>query len=138
MGLSVPFATAAQNAAGTVQGAAVDPLGMREAFNASGAAPVYACRAWINFNGLGVVAIRGSGNVSSITDIGVGDYTVNFATALADVNFSAAVTSYETTGSYSCGPGVKARAVGSVNVLSFKSYTNVANDPDEVSVVVFR
>ena len=45
------------------------------------------CRAWVNFNGTGTVAIRASGNVSSITDNGTGDYTVNFTTAMADTNF---------------------------------------------------
>lgn len=48
----------------------------------------YAVRAWVNFNGQGVVAIKGSGNVSSITDNGVGDYTVNYTTALPDANYS--------------------------------------------------
>ena len=42
------------------------------------------CKAWVNFNGTGTVAISASGNVSSITDNGTGDYTVNFTTALAD------------------------------------------------------
>ena len=48
----------------------------------SGTAPLYMCRAWVNFNGTGTVAINASGNVSSITDNGVGDYTVNYTTAL--------------------------------------------------------
>ena len=56
------------------------------ALNATGSAPLYACRAWVNFNGTGTVAIRASGNVSSITDNGTGDYTVNFATAMQDTN----------------------------------------------------
>lgn len=51
-------------------------------------AVAYACRAWVNFNGTGTVAIRASGNVSSITDNGVGDYTVNFTTAMSDANYS--------------------------------------------------
>jgi hypothetical protein len=58
-------------------------------FNASGSAPVYACRAWVNFNGTGTVAIRASGNVSSITDNGTGDYRVNFTTAMPDTNYAA-------------------------------------------------
>ena len=58
------------------------------ALNATGSAPIYACRAWVNFNGTGTVAIRASGNVSSITDNGVGDYTINFATAMPDANYS--------------------------------------------------
>jgi hypothetical protein len=52
----------------------------------SGTAPLYMCRAWVNFNGTGTVAIRASGNVSSITDTGVGNYTVNLTTAMPDVN----------------------------------------------------
>ena len=50
----------------------------------------YSCRAWVNFNGTGTVAIRGSGNVSSITDNGTGLYTVNFTTAMSDANYSVA------------------------------------------------
>lgn len=48
----------------------------------------YLCRAWVNFNGTGTVAIRASGNVSSITDNNTGDYTVNFAVALPDANYA--------------------------------------------------
>ena len=47
------------------------------------------CRAWVNFNGTGTPAIRGSFNVTSITDNGTGDYTVNFTTAMTDTNYSA-------------------------------------------------
>ena len=59
---------------------------------ASGSAPSYSARAWVNFNGTGTVAIRASGNVTSITDNGTGDYTVNFTTALADANYSVVST----------------------------------------------
>lgn len=48
----------------------------------------YTARAWVNFNGTGTVAIRAAGNVSSITDNGVGDYTVNFTTAMPDANYA--------------------------------------------------
>ena len=51
-------------------------------------ATAYGCRAWVNFNGTSTVAIRASGNVTSITDNGTGDYTVNFTTAMPDVNYS--------------------------------------------------
>lgn len=47
-------------------------------------------KAWVNFNGTGTVAIRASYNVSSITDNGTGDYTVNFTTAMPDANYAAA------------------------------------------------
>jgi hypothetical protein len=56
------------------------------------AATAYGCRAWVNFNGTGTVAIRGSGNVSSITDNGTGDYTVNFSTAMPDANYATNVS----------------------------------------------
>ena len=55
---------------------------------ATGSAPSYSARAWVNFNGTGTVAIRASGNVSSITDNGTGNYGVNFTTAMPDVNYS--------------------------------------------------
>ena len=51
-------------------------------------ATAYGCRAWVNFNGQGTVAIRASGNVSSITDSGVGAYAINFSTAMPDANYS--------------------------------------------------
>lgn len=55
-------------------------------------ATAYGCRAWVNFNGTGTVAIRASGNVSSITDNGNGDYTMNFTSAMPDANYSAVGT----------------------------------------------
>jgi hypothetical protein len=57
----------------------------------SGTAPIYPCRAWVNFNGTGTPAIRGSGNVSSITDSGTGSYRINFTTALPDANYAVTV-----------------------------------------------
>ena len=57
-----------------------------------GSAPSYTCRAWVNFNGTGTVAIRASGNVSSITDNGVGQYSINFATAMPDASYAIACT----------------------------------------------
>ena len=53
-------------------------------------ATAFGCRAWVNFNGTGTVAITGSGNVSSITDGGTGLYTINFTTAMPDTAFAAA------------------------------------------------
>ena len=49
---------------------------------------VYTAKAWVNFNGTGTVAIRASGNVTSITDNGTGDYTINFTNALPDANYA--------------------------------------------------
>jgi hypothetical protein len=55
-------------------------------------ATAYGCRAWVNFNGQSTVAIRASGNVSSVTDNGTGNYTVNFTTAMPDVNYCFSVS----------------------------------------------
>jgi len=113
---------------------------VRDNLNATGSsAPMYACRAWVNFNGTGTVAIRASGNVSSITDNGEGTYTVNFTTAMQDAN-------YCTTGSTERGTwegagdfGVRNGSItaGSVGLRT----TNGAGqfeDATTVSVAIFR
>jgi hypothetical protein len=81
-------ASQAEAEAGTDNTKLMTPLRLRDGLNATGSAPVYACRAWVNFNGTGTVAIRASGNVSSITDNGTGNYTVNFTTAMPDANYA--------------------------------------------------
>jgi hypothetical protein len=74
--------------AATVSGAA--SVSGNLSFNSGygSAAVAYGCRAWVNFNGTGTVAIRASANVTSITDNGTGDYTVNFTNVMPDVNYS--------------------------------------------------
>jgi hypothetical protein len=64
----------------------------------SGSPAYYGARAWVNFNGTGTVAIRASVNVSSITDNGTGDYTVNFTTAMPDANYSADIAASNSSG----------------------------------------
>lgn len=91
------IATEAQAIAGTDNATIITPLKMRNGLNASGDAPVYACRAWVNFNGTGTPTIRGSGNVSSITDNGLGDYTINFITAMPDANYHVSFMTYNKT-----------------------------------------
>lgn len=58
----------------------------------------YAARAWVNFNGSGTVAIRAAVNVSSITDNGTGDYTINFTTAMPDASYAAVVVGQQNDG----------------------------------------
>jgi hypothetical protein len=88
----VEIATSAESIAGSSDAVTITPLKLRNGLNAAGSAPVYAPRAWVNFNGTGTVGIRDSGNVSSITDNGAGNYTVNFATAMPDANYTAGYT----------------------------------------------
>jgi hypothetical protein len=83
---------------GTINTANSAPI--KTALNAVGTAPIYACRAWVNFNGTGTVAIRASGNVSSITDHGVGDYSMNYINSMPDANYSINSTGARLQGTY--------------------------------------
>jgi len=105
-------------------------------FNATGSAPVYACRAWVNFDGTGTVSIRASGNVSSITDNGTGDYTVNFTTAMPDANY-APTGSVERAGSNGTPVGILSLAVGSARIET-RSGTGTLFDCPVVSISFFR
>ena len=93
---------------------------------ASGSAPSYSARAWVNFNGTGAVAIRASGNVSSITDNGAGDYTVNFTTAMPDINYTTVVSSITMGGT------------AQVSYASLASYNSTAYGPTSSSVRVIQ
>ena len=107
----------------------------------SGTAPLYMCRAWVNFNGTGAVAIRASGNVSSITDNGTGDYTVNFTTALVDANYSiAGVASVDLAGSYGsvAAPYLTAPSTSSVRVNTRSSAALTTGDALYAFVQIFR
>ena len=84
------IATSAQARALTDDTTIMTPAKIPTAFNASGSAPLYACRAWVKFNATsGTPTIGASGNVSSITDNGIGNYTVNCNLAMHDLNFAA-------------------------------------------------
>jgi len=100
-------------------------------------------KAWVNFDGTGTVAIRASFNVSSITDNGTGDYTVNFTTALADANYSVVASGAPTTT-----PTTTQRwpaAVGTLSTGSVKILTPVDGSTSAtlgdfalVNVAIFR
>jgi hypothetical protein len=104
----------------------------------SGTAPLYMARAWVNFNGTGTVAIRGSANVSSITDNNVGRWTVNFSTSMPDANYSTVVTcNFEVDVGIPC--NTNSTATGSVQVTSYRPYPyNAYVDVSTVSVAIFR
>lgn len=100
------------------------------------------CRAWVNFNGTGTVAIRASFNVTSITDNGVGDYTVNFTTAMSDANYSAVCTARSNSDSGSSSLILAAQRLSSTHsttaVQIITQVVNVATDSSEVQVAIFR
>lgn len=105
----------------------------------SGTAPLYAARAWVNFNGTGTVAIRASGNVTSITDNGVGDYTVNFTTAMPDANYSTLPTS-RTDGPGTAWVALRANTTNTTSATRVLTYTSggASGDSSEVNVAIFR
>lgn len=103
-------------------------------------ATAYGCRAWVNFNGTGTVAIRASGNVTSITDNGTGDYTVNITTAMPDANYGVALSAQYSTVStngrclmVNASPTTSAIRVGFINAAD-----TALLDPVIYCVSVFR
>ena len=101
-------------------------------------------KAWVNFNGTGTVAIRDSFNVSSITDNGTGDYTVNFTTAMPNANYVVSGSANDTGGASSytwiaTGSGASAnisRTTSAVRVQSIYA-TSLSIDCSTVNVAVF-
>tara|TARA_R110000823_G_C15717845_1_gene478297 strand:- start:252 stop:608 length:357 start_codon:yes stop_codon:yes gene_type:complete len=108
--------------------------------NPSGGQPTIdgLAKAWVNFNGTGTVAIRASLNVSSITDNGTGDYTLNFTTALADVNYSIVGSFGETATGGNSIVNLYTGAAGSCRVTSRASSTNTFQDSVNCCFSVFR
>ena len=94
-------------------------------------------KAWVNFNGQGTVAIRASYNVSSITDNGTGDYTINFTNALVDNNYAIAGVTSAVDTIISWILSSSTRTTSSVRV-GVRNGTNTAQDGDPVSVAIFR
>ena len=100
-------------------------------------------KAWVNFNGTGTVAIRASFNVSSITDNGTGNYTVNFTTAMPDANYSTSLSGSNGTGAGETyvtetfgGTYTKTTTAYRISVYNYN--TTSGADRDQVSVVIFR
>lgn len=112
-----------------------------EKLNASGSAPIYGCRAWVQFDGTtSPGTIAGSGNVTSVTKNSTGLYTINFTTAMPDANYSVQVTSKDpNTGS---GGGhtqeVRAVAAGTCQIRLARGGDNASEDSDLICVSVFR
>jgi hypothetical protein len=123
----------------------------------TGAAPVYGCRAWVNFNGTrnatdtgastngANVLIRASGNVSSVLKNGTGDYTITFTTAMPDANYAVSgSTQIDSSGNDSNSwilgvrRGSNNPATASCRVGVFNHNNNSAQDANVISVVFFR
>ena len=104
-------------------------------------ATFYGCRAWVNFNGTGTPALRGNGNVSSITDNGTGDYTINFTNFMPDTNYSVqAIIDKSGNGQATDAANIVTPLTGSVRVQCWWSNFSSGGqfDPTIVCVSVFR
>ena len=106
-------------------------------------ATAYGCRAWVNFNGTSTVAIRASGNVTSITDNGTGDYTVNFSTAITDANYSFVAFCKTSSGAQNrtaFANGDNGNTTQSTSSYRFYTTTlaGTPTDTDFINVAVFR
>jgi len=104
------------------------------------AATAFGCRAWVNFNGTGAVAIRASGNVSSITDNGTGSYTVNFTTAMPDANYCIQTPNIHEPGIAVWDIPIRlgTRTTTSCVVQCMNTVTTVTGDTSEIDVAIFR
>ena len=91
------------------------------------------CKAWVNFNGTGTVAIRDDFNVSSITDNGTGDYTINFTNNLNDTNYSIAGSILGPTDGFVSTGTI---AVGSIDIRTV-GHTGSFTDSTRVCVQIF-
>ena len=98
----------------------------------------YGCRAWVNFNGTGTVAIRADGNVTNITDSGVGSYVVNFTTDMPDASYCVVLggDNLSGTGNIILNTGGTYTTSG-VNLV-VTDYNNTLRDDNYINVAVFR
>jgi hypothetical protein len=144
--VAATLASQVEAQAGTDNTKLMTPLRVSEAiasdFNVTGSAPLYACRAWVNFNGTGTVAIRASGNVTSITDNGVGNYTINFTTAMPDTNYAfvgTASASGATANGILTATDTDTKTVSALQIRTgLTSPSATQQDPVQVSVAIFR
>ena len=95
------------------------------------------CKAWVNFNGTGTVAIRDDFNVSSITDNGTGDYTVNFTNALTDANYSISFGSGQSNLDVTENSADVIKSTTQLRILSQISSSSTIADNSSISVQIF-
>ena len=106
--------------------------------NTSGTEIGQICKAWVNFNGTGTVAMRDNFNVSSITDGGTGGYTANFTTAMANANYASVVsTGNNDKGRYGIMIDSDDKTTSACKIFGFQTSTGSSLDSEEVSLAIF-
>jgi len=132
----IELATSQEAYYGTAQQVAITPSTLRIAMNATTPPPMFAARAWVNFNGTVSLANWTGDNVSSITDNGTGDYTVNFFTAMPHALYAVAgVGARETTSA--AGIITPISQTTSAYRFTVRDVGNVVRDGVLNSIVVF-
>lgn len=100
------------------------------------------CRAWVNFDGTtSPINIRASYNVSSITDNGTGDYTVNFTTAMPDANYAVlGMVRFAPSGSFLVGGETNSTTWQQANSVRIQTCTTAGGTVDAAyaNVAIFR
>ena len=104
----------------------------------SGTAPLYMARAWVNFNGTGTVAITGSANVSSITDHGTGEYSVNYTTAMSDANYARMLTVGENSAQSGGRIGMDSGSTAAASRWCTRDTGNTLTDLAAINVSIFK
>ena len=97
------------------------------------------CQAWVNFDGTGTPSIRDQHNVSTITDNGTGNYTINFTNNLANANYSVSGTVSANSGN-GAAHGLEttktSHSTSGIGILTWAS-THTLYDDEYVNVLVF-
>jgi hypothetical protein len=119
----------------------------------TGSAPIYGCRAWVNFDGTrneadtgastngANVKIRASGNVTSVLKNGVGDYTVTFTTAMPDANYSVSGTggaAGSANGFIQAADNATSRTASLFRISNFAGAFGTIADGAQINVAIFR
>ena len=122
-------------------GVVVNDATLRTELNASGSAPIYACRAWVNFDGTTTPpTIRASGNVSSVTRTATGNFDLNFTTAMSDANY--AITGAKDNNSASAASEIRIpialQTTTSARILTAQSTSPFSYNENNVNIAIFR
>ena len=105
-----------------------------DALNATGSAPIYACRAWVSIQGGSFITILGSANVSSIVRNGPGDYTVNFTNSMPDTDYAAVATCENSTVGDALAQ-VKDLTTSSLGVFTFNTSNSLGSKNVRIAVI---
>jgi hypothetical protein len=144
VGIGTATPTTKLHVVGTMQATTALTLGSATLTSPLGAMPMYACRAWVNFDGtLTTGVFNAAGNVASVSRNSAGNYTVNFTVAMSSTSYAPLITFDGTSTSVLAGaPLISTKAVGSITFVLYRAASSSStlrqefNSPD-ITVVIF-